>query len=52
MPNPCAGVPANPWCPPVAHHHAHFSYAVAVAVAGHISAVPGFPPLRRDRPQF
>jgi hypothetical protein len=31
MPHPCAGVPANPWCP--AHHHGG-SGAVQSAAAG------------------
>jgi hypothetical protein len=33
MPNPCRGVPRNPWCPHAGHHKSHHGAAAASALA-------------------
>jgi len=39
MPNPCANVPANPWCPRTKHHWEGNGGATAVAAALTLAAV-------------
>jgi hypothetical protein len=36
IPNPCAGVPANPWCPP---HHGGGGYVQPTAAAGSLALI-------------
>ena len=50
MPNPCAGVPANPWCP--AHHHGGGSaQSAAVGASLALIAVPAAGWRLRRRPR-
>ena len=47
MPNPCAGVPANPWCPgPATPKSGGYSAAAAIGTTAGLFAVPAMRPRR------
>jgi len=49
MPDPCAGVPVNPWCPPVQPAKGSAGLVVTVTMTGCLTVVPvPVPPRRRD----
>ena len=50
MPHPCAGVPANPWCP--AHHRGGYVQSAAAAGSLALIAVPAAGWRLRRRPRI
>jgi hypothetical protein len=50
MPNPCAGAPANPWCP--AHHQGGYVQSAAAAGSLALIAVPAAGWRLRRRPRI